>query len=108
MKLMTKAISRKAQAQFKLGMELDNGPLVVAKLFDCCGALTCYVINQNPEYPDYLWGFAKGYEIEMTTFSLKELEGVRNRLGLGMERDKCFTTRLAIDVWNDLQEGKDV
>jgi hypothetical protein len=39
---------------------------------------------------DVFWGWVQGIEEEFGTFSLSELQSVRGKLGLPVERDKCF------------------
>jgi hypothetical protein len=104
--LMTKEITEKAQAQWK-----DQGSMnqmVVAKFFDPAGSWSWYVMNQDPENPDYLWGIVKGIEVEVGSFSLSELESTRGRFGLGIERDKFFTPQSAMDVYAKLNKGEHV
>jgi hypothetical protein len=104
MKLITKEIKRKACAQFHLEACLDQK--VVAKFFDPQGSWSWFLMNQDPDDPDYLWGIVKGFEIEMGSFSLSELEGYVGRFGLKIERDINFKPMLASDVWRILREGK--
>jgi len=106
MKLMTKEIEKKAQKQFPLGN--DMGQKIVAKFFDPCGSWSWYLMNQDPKYPDYLWGIVKGHEIEMGSFSLSELSKYKGPLGIGIERDLYFTPRTAMEVWEDLLNGKHI
>jgi len=106
MKLMTKEIERKAQAQFSKGSDMDQ--MVVAKFFDPCGSWTWYLMNQDPDAPDYLWGIVKGFEVEMGSFSLSELQSVRRQFGLGIERDKYFTPKPAKEVWDRLNNGEHI
>lgn len=106
MKLMTKAIERKAQKQYPLGSDMDQE--VVAKFFDPQGAWTWFLMNQDPEDADYLWGIVKGFEIEVGSFSLSELQKYRGRLGLGIERDLYFSPRPAAEVWEELSKGRHV
>ena len=106
MKLMTKEIEKKAQSQYPLGSDLSQN--IVAKFFDPCGSWTWYVMNQDPEDPDYLWGIVKGFEVEMGSFSLSELQSFKGRFGLGIERDLYFTPRPASEVWERLNNGKHV
>jgi hypothetical protein len=61
MKLITKAIAKKAQAQFPKGSDMTQ--LVVAKFFDPCGSWSWYLMNQDPDDPDYLWGIVKGSDV---------------------------------------------
>ena len=104
MLLITKEIARKAQEQFDLGSDLDQ--MVVAKFFDPCGSWTWYLMNQDPEDPDYLWGIVKGFEVEMGSFSLNELQNTKNRFGLGIERDLLWHPRKASEVWDALNNGE--
>jgi hypothetical protein len=103
MKLLTKEISHKLQEQFPKGA--DFGQMVVAKFFDPCGSWSWYVMNQDPEDPDYLWGIVDGFEVEMGSFSLSELESGNGRLGLGLERDLYFKPIPASEVWEKLNKG---
>jgi hypothetical protein len=107
MKLMTAEIERAAQAQFKFGADLDKQK-VVGKLFDPTGSWTWLILNQDPKDPDYLWGIVNGFEVEMGSFSLSELESVKGRFGLGIERDKWFKPMPAKEVWDLLNAGKHV
>jgi len=104
MKLMTKEIEKKLKAQYPLGNDL-NAQKVVAKFFDPCSQWTWYAMNQDPEDPDYLWGIVKGFDVEIGSFSLSELQSVRNRFGLGIEQDLYFRPRPAIEVWEALNAG---
>ena len=106
MKLMTKEIEQKARDQFKLGS--DGSQKVVAKFFDPCGSWTWYLMNQDPDDPDYLWGIVQGNEIEMGSFSLSELSNYRGRLGVGIERDLYFTPMTANELWEKLNHGEQV
>ena len=103
MKLMTKEIEKIAQEQYKLGASLSQK--VVAKFFDPQGAYTWYLMNQDPDDPDYLWGIVRGHEVEMGSFSLSELEAYKGHLGLGIERDLYFTPMPASEVFEKLNAG---
>ena len=107
MKLITKEIAKKAQAQFKHGSSLSNQQ-VVAKFFTPAAGWTWYLMNQDPDDTDYLWGIVKGFELEMGSFSLSELESVKLPGGLGVERDKFFKPMLAEEVWRKLQKGEHI
>jgi len=107
MKLMTKDIEKKAQRQYPLGSDLENQK-IIAKFFDPCGSWTWYLMNQDPEDHDYLWGIVKGLEVEIGSFSLSELSNHKGRFGIGIERDLCFQPQPAIDVWHTLLEGKHI
>jgi len=107
MKLMTKNIEKQARAQYPKGNDLESQK-VVAKFFDPTGSWTWYVMNQDPEDPDYLWGIVKGFAVEIGSFSLSKLESVRGGFGLGIERDRWFRPLPALEVWEKLQEGKHI
>jgi hypothetical protein len=107
MKLMTAEIEKAARKQFKLGAELD-GQKIVAKFFDPTGGWSWYLMNQDPNDPDYLWGIVNGFEVETGSFSLSELESIRGKFGLGIERDRSFKPRPAKEVWDLLNAGKHV
>jgi hypothetical protein len=106
MKLMTKAITKAAQKQYPLGSSFDQK--IVAKFFDPCSQWTWYLMNQDPDDPNYCWGIVKGFEVEMGSFSLSELQTFRNRFGLGIERDKYFDPLPAKEVWSRLNNGEHI
>ena len=93
MKLMTKAIE-KALPKLKISehvkMEVKT---IVCKFFDPCSHWTWYVAEgERDEDGDLIFfGLVIGFEKEWGYFSLAELEGVRNRMGLPLERDLHFT-----------------
>jgi hypothetical protein len=103
MRLLNKEITEKLQEQFLKGSDFDQ--MVVAKFFDPSGSWSWFVMNQDPEDPDYLWGIVKGFEVEMGSFSLSELESVKGALGLGIERDLYFTPIPAREIWEKLNRG---
>jgi hypothetical protein len=89
MKLFTKAIEAKAQAQFHLGADMEK-QIIVAKFFNSSGAGTWWLMNQSPDDPDYLWGVVELFEVEVGSFSKSELENYVGAYGLGIERDLYF------------------
>jgi hypothetical protein len=103
---MTKEIEQAARKQYPLGSSFDQK--IVAKFFDPTGSWTWYLMNQDPEEPDYLWGIVNGFEIEMGSFSLSELQSVRGKFGLGIERDIHFRPMPVRELWEKLHEGKHV
>ncbi len=106
MKLLTKAIERAAQKQFHLGRDFNQK--VVAKFFNPAGEGTWFLMNQDPEDPDYCWGIVKLHEIEEGSFSLSELQHYRGKFGLGIERDLSFRPMTALDVWMRLRNGEHI
>lgn len=107
MKLMTKAIETKARKQYPLGSDMDK-QMVVAKFFDPTGSWTWYLMNQDPNDQDYLWGIVKGFEVECGSFSLSELQNMKLQFGLGIERDLYFKPMNAHELYKKLLDGKHV
>jgi hypothetical protein len=72
--------------------EPDHKPAV--KIFDPCGAGTWLITESNPDEPDILFGLADlGMGMpELGYISRAELERVKGRLGIGLERDRWFST----------------
>jgi hypothetical protein len=83
-------------------------PRVVCKFFTPDAGWTWYVIEGSPvdangyydtDKPkvDFLFfGLVSGLEVELGYFSLSELQSIRGRLGLPVERDRYFEpTRLS-------------
>lgn len=89
MKLFTKVIETKAHAQFHLGTDMEK-QVIVAKFFNPSGAGTWWLMNQDPQDPDYLWGVVVLFEVEVGSFSKSELENYVGVFGLGLERDLYF------------------
>ena len=106
MKLMTKEIEEKARKQFPLGSDMSQ--MVVAKFFDPCGSWSWYLMNQDHDDPNYLWGIVKGFEVETGSFSLSELSSFRGQLGLGIERDLYFDPTPAKEIWDRLNNGEHI
>lgn len=79
--------------------EADHAPVV--KLFDPTGAATWLLSEMLPHNPDLLFGLCDlgmGYP-ELGYVSLTELESVKGRLGLGIERDVHFAGRFPLSVY---------
>lgn len=87
MKLFTKAIEKKAQEQFHLGSDMEK-QIVVANFFNSTGIGNWYLMNQDPQDENYLWGLVDLFEIG--SFSKSELENYVGHYGLGIERDLYF------------------
>jgi hypothetical protein len=107
MELFTKEIESKAQAQYPLGADMEKQK-VVAKFFNPTGAGTWYLINQDPENPDYCWGICHISDTEVGSFSKSELENYRGRFGLGFERDLYFDEINASELYKKLMKGATV
>ena len=117
MKLFTKEIEKQLQAEYGKYAKQEglNDLKVICKIFNPCGLGTWYIMNQDPEDPDYLWGMAKAMDqsgtVELGSFSKSEFENIRiNFCGhsFGLERDRFFTPMPASEVFSRLQEGQHI
>ena len=102
---MTKDIKRKAQKQYIEGSDMEQ--MVVAKYFDPVGSWKWFLMNMDKD-EDYCWGIVKGFEVEMGSFTISELESIKLPFGLGIERDLHFEPMKASEVWEQLNDGKHV
>ncbi len=102
MKLFTKEIEAKAQAQFPLGNNLEK-QAIVAKFFNPTGTGTWYLVNQDPQDPDYCWGICHITDWEVGSFSKYELENFVGKFGLGIERDLHFEEVNAKELFYKLE-----
>ena len=100
MKLLTKPIIKKAQAQYKHSSDLDNQD-IVAKFFNPIGSWTWYLMNLH-EDKDYAWGIVDGNAVEMGSWLMSELQNYKGQFGLGIERDICFKPIQARQLWEEL------
>ena len=89
MKLLTDELRARLPALYS--QEKEAEPVVYAKFFLPGTGWTWYVTEGSPQEDDYLFfGFVVGLESEFGYFLLSELENVRTRLGLAVERDLAF------------------
>jgi predicted ABC-type ATPase len=104
--LFTPEIDKKLFEQYKYGSDMSKQD-VVAKIFNPFGAGTWYVMNADPEEPDYLWGIVDLFEVEMGSMSREELVSLRiPPLNVRLERDVSFKPINAKELWTNLQDGK--
>lgn len=89
MKLLTKAIASKLPKMYETENVPTEEKVLAVKFFDPAGRGTWYGVEFDSK--DTFFGFTVsplGPDCdEWGYFSLKELETVRNRFGLGIERD---------------------
>jgi hypothetical protein len=81
--------------------EIDFHPVV--KLFTPDGAATWLLTELDPEDPDIAFGLCDlgmGFP-ELGTVSIAELEAVRGRLGLAVERDRHFAATKPLSAYAD-------
>ena len=106
MKLFTKDIDKKLFAQYPKGSDLAN-QMVVAKIFNPYGRGTWYIINSDPDDPDYLWAIVDLFDIEAGSVSRSELENILvPPFRLNLERDSSFSPTNALELYNGLRQGK--
>lgn len=99
--LLTKTLAAKLPAVGHYEMAEAKDIPVRLKIFDPCGGWTWYATEYNPETKTF-YGFVVGFEEELGYFSLEELETVRNRMGLPLERDLYWRDATLAEV----MEGK--
>ena len=91
MKLLTKAILKRLPP---LGSQSDwDDPVVQVKFFMPDAGWTWYAIDGSPapETGDFIfYGYVVGPFPEWGSFSLREMQSVRGKLGLSVERDLHF------------------
>src|SRR5579862_3984114 len=99
MDLMPDDIRHRLLANGATSEEVDHRPVV--KFFDPSGAATWLITEMIPDEPDILFGLCDlglGHP-ELGYVSLSELQSVKGRLGLGIERDLSFAPRHPISVY---------
>jgi hypothetical protein len=98
MKLITKEIERQL---LKNGANPDQDHKPVLKLFDPSGSATWLINEMDPNDPDMLFGLCDmgaGYP-ELGYVSLSQLQQIRGRFGLGIERDRHFSPKAPMSVY---------
>jgi len=106
MRLFTKDIDKQLFAQYPKGGDLENQK-VVAKIFNPFGNGTWYLINSDPNDPNYLWAIVDLFEVEVGSVSRMDLETIKvPPFRLGLERDMSFTPINAQELFDGLLQGK--
>lgn len=105
-KLFTKDIDKQLFAQYSKGGDLKSQK-VICKIFNPYGRGVWYIINSDPDDPDYLWAIVDLHEVEVGSVSRSELEGIRiGRYGLRLERDISFAPINAEELYRGARGGK--
>jgi hypothetical protein len=89
--------------EFQMREEAEPDFLPVVKLFTPDANCTWLLTELDPEEPDIAFGLCDlgmGYP-ELGTVSIAELESVRGRLGLPVERDLHFTAKKTLSAYAD-------
>ena len=72
---------------------MDMDAIVYVKWFNPTGGETWWITEYDPK-GEMAFGYATGgYEVEWGRISLQEIQAVRVRFGLGIERDLHFTPK---------------
>jgi hypothetical protein len=107
MKLFTKDIDKRLFQQYQNGSDLDS-QVAVAKIFNPYGNGRWFLLNSDPQDPDYLWAIVQmGDVVEVGSVLRSELESVRvSPFKFPLERDLGFTMVNAGELYRGLLEGK--
>ncbi len=101
MKLITKQIENRL-AKYPLYSQDGKGlkAKIICKFFNPCGAGTWYVLEAEklPNGDYRFFGIVDLFEREYGYFLLSQLKSVRNRFGLGIERDMYFKPCMVGDL----------
>ena len=92
------------------GRDPEHDHFPVVKLFNPCGAATWLISAIEPDDPDILFGLCDlgmGFP-ELGSVRLSELESVRGRLGLGIERDLFFEAKYPLIVYAEAASEAEV
>jgi len=104
--LFPQSIMDKLFDNYKYGSDFSKQDVVV-KIFNPAGRGTWYVMNSDPDDPNYMYGIVDLFEVEAGGFSKEELETIRIKpFNIGLERDKSFKPMNALELFEGLQEGK--
>jgi hypothetical protein len=105
-RLFTKEIDNKLFAQYKYGSDLSK-QMVVAKIFNPFNRGQWYIINSDPNDPDYLWAIVDLFEIEAGSVSREDLQTIKvPPFGLNLERDLYFQPINAQELYDKLRQGE--
>ena len=77
--IFTKEIEMQLQEQYR---EMENNPdidyfdqKVICRIYHPYCFWSWYIINQDPEDPNYLWAIVSGQEVEVGSVSKSDLDG---------------------------------
>ena len=99
-KLLTKELERCLPPLYD--NENKKDPLVCGHFF--LGGWDWYPMEYSKDERVF-FGYVAGLECELGYFSLDELEGVRNKMGLGVERDTGFKPKPLSKVKEELRKN---
>lgn len=96
MKLLTKELRQRFPKLYSQESKEPKDVKIIAKFFCPWNQWTWYASEFDGE--DIFFGYVRGLENELGNFSLSELEGVKGRGGLGIERDLYFGNHTLAEV----------
>lgn len=88
--LLPREIAEKMPKLYEQESKGDEA-IVYVKFFDPCSQWTWYATEFDGE--DTFFGLVRGNETELGYFSLKELQGYKGPMKVGIERDLWFRPR---------------
>lgn len=108
--LLTNGTRRKLIAAHERGQETGESSPAIVKLFNPAGAETWYISEGYEDENEgwILYGFCNLGDPTCAEFGsvfLKELEGIRLRWGLRIERDLYFTPRPLAEIAEVIKDG---
>jgi hypothetical protein len=107
MKLLTAEIIKKLEKSPLYATEKINVKPIIVKFFNPTGSGSWYVCEgEKQEDGDWLFfGFVDLLEKEWGYFTLSELQSVKGRFGLGIERDMYFDGMVANVNTNEISKA---
>jgi hypothetical protein len=97
MKLITKEIEKKLPPLGSTGSKKPENVPIIVKFFNPVGSGTFYITEFDGI--DTLFGYTTGLGFdELGYISLKELQSIRGKFGLGIERDRNYSNHTLAEV----------
>ncbi len=102
MKLLTKSIERKLRKNHELSQQSDElGIKPVLKVFDPSGSATWLFTELDDEGRLFgLCDLGRGFP-ELGYADLAELQAIRGRFGIGLERDRYFKASMTLNEYSN-------
>lgn len=106
MKIIPESVDKKLFEQYPLGSDLSK-QMAVAKIFNPYGKGTWYLLNSDPEDPDYIWAIVDLFEVEVGSVSREDLETIKvPPYNLNLEFDQSFKPMNAAELLAGLLRGE--
>jgi len=101
MKLLTNEIEKQFPPLYANEGKDPKEIKIITKFFDPTGSWTWFATEFDPSTRTF-FGFVKGFDNELGYFSLDELQSVKGRFGLGIERDLHFGEHTLEEAMNKI------